>query len=91
MQHHLVIGSGPVGSGVATTLADRGLPVTVVTRSGTGPTHELITRVKADAGDTESIVRLANGASTIFNCANPPYYRWDTDWPPMHTAMTRRW
>lgn len=87
MQHHIVIGSGPVGSGVATALADRGLPVTVVTRSGTGPTHELITRVKADAADTESIVRLANGASTIFNCANPPYHRWETDWPPMHTAM----
>ncbi len=87
MQHHLVIGSGPVGGGVASELAARGLPVTVVTRSGAGPTHPLITRVKADAADTETIVRLADGAATIFNCANPPYHRWDTDWPPMHTAL----
>lgn len=87
MQHHLVIGAGPVGSGVATTLAERGLPVTVVTRSGSGPVHELITRVKADAGDVDTIVRLADGAATIFNCANPPYHRWATDWPPVHTAL----
>ena len=87
MQHHLVIGSGPVGAGVATALAERGQPVTVVTRSGTGPTHELINRVKADAGDAETVARLANGAATIFNCANPPYHRWETDWPPMHRAL----
>lgn len=87
MEHHLVIGSGPVGSGVATALAQRGLPVTVVTRSGTGPDHELITKVKADAGDRDTLVRLADGAGTIFNCANPPYHRWETDWPPVHHAL----
>ncbi len=87
MQHHLVIGSGPVGSGVAHSLAERGIPVTVVTRSGTGPAHPLVTRVKADAADRESLARLADGAGTIFNCANPPYHRWEADWPPVHEAL----
>ena len=87
MEHHLVIGSGPVGSGVAIALAQRGLPVTVVTRSGTGPEHELITRLKADAGDRDALVRIADGAGTIFNCANPPYHRWEADWPPVHEAL----
>jgi nucleoside-diphosphate-sugar epimerase len=87
MQHHLVIGSGPVGSGVATALAERGLPVTVVTRSGTGPAHHLISKVKADAGDRDALVRIADGAGTIFNCANPPYHRWESDWPPVHQAV----
>ena len=87
MEHHVVIGSGPVGSGVATALAQRGLPVTVVTRSGTGPDHELITRLKADAGDRDALVRIADGAATIFNCANPPYHRWEADWPPVHQAL----
>jgi nucleoside-diphosphate-sugar epimerase len=87
MEHHLVIGSGPVGSGVATALAQRGLPVTVVTRSGTGPQHELITRLKADAGDRDALVRIADGAATIFNCANPPYHKWETDWPPVHESL----
>lgn len=87
MQHHLVLGAGPVGSGVATELARRGLPVTVVTRSGGGPDHELITRVKADAGDTDAITRLADDAAAVFNCVNPPYHRWDIDWPPVHQAL----
>ena len=87
MQHHLVLGAGPVGSGVATALAARGIPVTVVTRSGSGPDHELVTRVKADAADTESITRLADDAAAVFNCVNPPYHRWDVDWPPVHQAL----
>ena len=87
MQHHLVIGSGPVGSGIAQRLADQGSPVTVFTRSGTGPVHPSITLAKGDAVDAAAIARHAEGAATIFNCANPPYHRWGTDWPPMHQAI----
>jgi nucleoside-diphosphate-sugar epimerase len=87
MQHHLVIGSGPVGSGVALLLAEQGATVTVATRSGTGPAHPSITKVKVDATDADAIIRVATGAATIFNCVNPPYHRWETDWPPMHHAM----
>jgi peptide/nickel transport system permease protein len=87
MQHHLVIGSGPVGSGIAQRLADQGSPVTVLTRSGTGPAHPSITLVKGDAADAAALTRHAEGAATIFNCANPPYHRWGTDWPPMHQAI----
>jgi nucleoside-diphosphate-sugar epimerase len=87
MQHHLVIGSGPVGSGIAQRLADQGSPVTVFTRSGTGPVHPSITLAKGDATDAAAIARHAEGAATIFNCANPPYHRWSTDWPPMHEAV----
>ena len=87
MQHHLVLGSGPVGSGIAQRLADQGSPVTVFTRSGTGPVHPSITLAKGDAVDAAAIARHAEGAATIFNCANPPYHRWGTDWPPMHQAI----
>ncbi len=87
MSHHLVIGSGPVGSGVATLLAAQGTPVTVLTRSGTGPAHPLITLVAGDANNPDTIASHAIGAAAIFNCVNPPYARWATDWPPMHHAM----
>ena len=87
MNHHVVIGAGPVGSGVAALLAQRGTPVTVITRSGSGPDHPLITRVKADAADTEALVRAATGAAAIYNCANPPYHRWPMEWPPIHRAL----
>lgn len=87
MSHHLVIGSGPVGSGVATLLAAQGTPVTVLTRSGTGPAHPLVTLVTGDANNADTIAAHAVGAAAIYNCANPPYTRWATDWPPMHQAM----
>ncbi len=87
MQHHLVLGAGPVGAGVARLLAERGTPVTVATRSGGGPDHALVTKVRVDASDAEQLSRLAAGAAAIHNCVNPPYHRWATDWPPMHRAM----
>ena len=64
MNHHVVIGAGPVGSGIATLLAARGEAVTVITRSGSGPTHALISKVRADAADTGALVHAATGAAT---------------------------
>jgi nucleoside-diphosphate-sugar epimerase len=87
MNQQVVIGAGPVGSGIASLLADRGEVVTVLTRSGSGPDHPLITRSKGDAADVDTLLALADGAVSIYNCANPPYHRWHTDWPPIHHAL----
>ena len=43
--------------------------------------------VAADASDPNALIAHATGAHAIYNCANPPYHRWGTDWPPMHQAM----
>lgn len=87
MHHHLVVGAGPVGSGVANLLAEAGTPVTVLSRRGTGPRHPLITLATADATDADALTAHATGAAAIYNCANPPYHRWATDWPPIHQAL----
>ena len=82
---HLVIGAGVIGGRVARLLAERGEPVSVVSRSGSGP--EDATRVAADARDAETMTRLATGASVIYNCVNPPYHRWPADWPPIAASV----
>ena len=87
MKHHVVIGAGPVGSGIAALLASRGESVAVVTRSGSGPDHALITKTQADANDAAALTRAATGAVAIYNCVNPPYDKWTTDWPPVHQAL----
>lgn len=87
MKHHLVLGAGPVGSGVARLLAESGTPVTIATRSGSGPEHRSITRVRADAADAAALTGLAEGAAVIYNCVNPPYHRWAQEWPPMNRAI----
>lgn len=84
---HVVIGAGAVGAGVATRLADAGHRVRLVTRSGSGPRHQGIERVVADASDAASITDIAVGAHAIFNCANPTYSTWATSWPPIQTAL----
>ncbi len=84
---HVVVGAGPVGWGTAELLAASGHDVTVVTRSGGGPRARGIERVRADAGDAESLAQVSRGASALYNCANPPYHRWATDWPPVAEAL----
>lgn len=87
MNKHLVYGAGPIGSAVALELAAAGNEVTVVSRSGKGPVHPLISRVRGDASNAESVARLATGVTAIYNCLNPAYTKWATDWPPMANAL----
>ncbi|HEV7651091.1 MAG TPA: NAD-dependent epimerase [Actinophytocola sp.] len=87
MALHVIVGAGPVGTATATLLADRGEQVRVVTRSGSGPEHPAIERVAADATDAGRLSALAEGAAALYNCANPQYHRWLTDWPPLAAAL----
>jgi nucleoside-diphosphate-sugar epimerase len=84
---HLVVGAGAMGGATALLLADRGARVTVATRSGLGPEHERIERVRVDASDAAALTSLANGVVAIYNCVNPQYHRWTTDWPPIAAAL----
>jgi nucleoside-diphosphate-sugar epimerase len=85
--HHVVVGAGAVGGAVVRLLIEQGEQVTVVTRSGSGPEHPQVERVAADASDAGRLTELTTGAIAIYNCANPPYHRWPTDWPPLAAAL----
>ncbi len=84
---HIIVGSGPVGTTTALLLADLGHQVRVITRSGSGPTHRNIERVALDATNAAALTTATAGAAAIYNCVNPPYHRWPTDWPPIANAM----
>ena len=84
---HTIVGAGPVGTTTALALAERGHRVRVVTRSGSGPDHPLVEKVVADASDAEAMTAACTGAVAVYNCANPPYHRWPTEWPPIHRAL----
>jgi nucleoside-diphosphate-sugar epimerase len=87
MSLHVIVGAGPVGTATATVLAERGERVRVLTRRGGGPQHPAIERIAADATDADRLAALASGAAALYNCANPPYHQWFTDWPPLATAL----
>jgi nucleoside-diphosphate-sugar epimerase len=84
---HVVVGAGPIGSGIARDLADLGRRVRVITRSGTGPAVAGAELVAADASDAAAMIGLSEGAAAIYNCANPPYHRWPELWPPIASAL----
>ncbi|HSN06247.1 MAG TPA: NAD-dependent epimerase/dehydratase family protein, partial [Candidatus Angelobacter sp.] len=86
---HVVVGAGPIGSAVVRRLAGAGHRVRVVTRSGSGPDLPGVERVAADASDAARLVELAAGAEVVYNCVNPQYHRWATDWPPVADALLR--
>lgn len=85
MAVHLVVGAGPVGSTIARLLLERGENVRVATRRGFGP--EGSERLTLDAADAPALAAAATGAMAIYNCVNPPYNRWPTDWPPIADAL----
>jgi nucleoside-diphosphate-sugar epimerase len=87
MSLHVIVGAGSIGSATAQLLADRGEQVRIVSRRGTGPDHESIRRIAADATSAAALRDLAAGAIALYNCANPPYHRWATDWPPLAAAL----
>ena len=87
--HHVVVGSGATGRATALLLAEEGHRVRIVSRSGTGPVHPHIERVTADASIPAELTAITSGAVAIYNCANPQYHQWTTDWPPLaHSLLT---
>ena len=87
MSLHVVLGKGPVGSTLADRLVDAGHEVRVLSRSGGSDPRPTVEHVALDAGDATALSAAAAGAVALYNCANPAYHRWPTDWPPIAAAL----
>ena len=87
MGTHTIVGAGAVGTGTARALIERGEQVRVVTRSGGGLDHPAAERVAADATDKARMIELAADCVAIYTCANPPYHKWASDWPPLSDSF----
>lgn len=87
-QLHVIAGKGPVGSATADGLLALGHRVRVLSRSGApaGSGTEM-EHVAVDVADAAAVADATRGADAIYNCLNPAYHRWATDWPPMADAL----
>lgn len=70
----LVIGAGPLGWTVASQLAEQGERVRLLTRSGSGPEHPLIDRVRGDASDPAHLAAQLDGVRAVFHCMHGSAY-----------------
>lgn len=74
---YVVTGAGPVGWTVAEQLAEQGKTVRILTRSGSGPEHPLVKRVKADVQDAGQLRDAFAGAAAVFHCIHGSSYSVD--------------
>ncbi|QDQ97140.1 NAD-dependent epimerase/dehydratase family protein [Tomitella fengzijianii] len=72
--HAVVTGAGPVGTNIALQLAEQGRPVRLLTRSGSGPEHPLIERLRADVSKPGELARHLEGADALFHCIHGSAY-----------------
>ena len=72
---YVVTGAGPVGSTVAQQLAEQGHQVRILTRSGSGPEHPLVERMRVDASDPKQLANAMTGATAVFHCIHGSAYR----------------
>lgn len=72
---YVVTGAGPVGWTIAEQLADRGEQVRVLTRSGSGPDHPLVEKLRVDVSDPGKLAQAFDGATAVFHCIHGSAYR----------------
>lgn len=70
---HVVLGSGPAGTALASELARHGHRVRLVNRSGLGEDISGVERMAADVSDTTQAGRAVEGACVVYHCVNVPY------------------
>ncbi|MCL3859905.1 NAD-dependent epimerase/dehydratase family protein [Actinotalea sp. K2] len=89
MARHVILGKGPIGRTLATHLLDAGHEVVVLSRSGgpPGPARPGLSWAAVDGADAAALTSAAQDADALYNCVNPPYHRWPTDWPPVAEAL----
>ncbi len=85
---HVVFGTGPVGSWIATVLTERGERVRAINRSG--KTNDLMPAgveiVSADASNTAQAIQAADGATVVYQALNPPYHQWGELFPGLQAG-----
>ena len=87
MSKYVVVGAGATGRAVMNQLVALGHTVSVVSRSGAQDLPPGAESVVGDASNAEFLTRVCERADAVFNCANPPYHRWMSDWPPIANAL----
>lgn len=71
---HVVTGAGPVGTTVALQLAESGARVRLLTRSGSGPDHPAVERLRHDVSRPDGLAALLEGATAVHHCVHASRY-----------------
>lgn len=87
---HVIFGTGPLGRSTAEALLEKGMQVRLINRSGhmeEPPAGAAV--VKADATNFSESLAWVQGATAIYQCAQPAYHRWREEFPSLQDAIIR--
>ena len=85
---HVIFGTGPLGRYTAEALLAKGLNVRLINRSGKmEASRKGAEIVKGDATNYSETKSLVQGATAIYQCAQPAYHRWREEFPKLQDAI----
>ena len=85
---HVVLGTGPVGKGIARELVKLGKTVRMVNRSGKAADLPVTVEVlKGDVYNAANVAQLTKGATTVYQCTQPAYHEWAEKFPSLQAAV----
>jgi nucleoside-diphosphate-sugar epimerase len=87
---HLVIGAGPLGRATAIALQRKGHSVILANRSGRlKKAPASMTLIAADLSSSSTQSQRFEGVTAIYFCAQPPYHRWQEEFPALQDAVIK--
>ncbi|MFZ5910359.1 MAG: SDR family oxidoreductase [Chloroflexota bacterium] len=86
---HVIFGSGPLAQATMRALLERGKTVKMVNRSGKRPADvpAQVEIVGGNAYSAEFTRAATQGATAVYQCAQPEYHQWATKFPPLQAAI----
>ena len=84
---HVIFGTGPLGQSVMRELIKRGKKVRMINRSGKANVPQAVEVVASDAYNPEETRRVTEGASVVYQCAQPGYSEWPEKFMPLQSSI----
>lgn len=86
---HVIFGTGPLGIATMNALRKRGKKIRLVNRSGRRPADAPaeVEVAGGDAHQSDFTRRVTQGAAVVYQCAQPEYHRWVTEFPALQAAI----
>ena len=86
---NVIFGTGPLAQATLRALLKRGRIVKMVNRSGKHPAGapSSVEIAAGDAYNTEFTRIVTKGAATVYQCAQPEYHEWVTQFPLLQAAI----
>ncbi|NOU84517.1 NAD-dependent epimerase/dehydratase family protein [Paenibacillus sp. LMG 31460] len=85
----VILGAGPLGRAVMKELLRRGKKVRMVNSSGRANVPDGVEVMQADLMSEGGALTALKGAKNVFQCAQPPYHKWDGLFQKLMSNITK--